>query len=183
MWLNASSLVATFLFFLEAYHAIGHAAVMFRIRMLPRKDLVRVRYYFLFDTLTVFVTAFCYTGKLRWLAILQMCQHLYFFFTWNISWYTRRVISWSSLDWLHSDNAKNRTEWDLFLGTAFDLAVHIIHCYILSQYMSNIETLAGIFCAQVVSYAVIFSPSFAWSGPRTMPAWIRKRIARIPDFN
>ena len=83
--------IAVFLFFLESYHIIGHSAILFRLRMLPRKDLVRIKYYFLLDTLTVFTVSFLYTQQLRWLAALQMCQHLFFFFTWNKNKYTRKV--------------------------------------------------------------------------------------------
>ena len=52
---------------------------------------VPFRYYFLFDTLTVAMTNFVYTGRLRWLAAIQMCQHLFFVFTWNEHPYTNKV--------------------------------------------------------------------------------------------
>ena len=91
MWPQALNVLATFLFTLECYHVVGHVCVLFRVRLLPRKDLVRIRYYFLFDTLTVFVVCFLYVGKLRWLAVLQMIQHLFFFFTWNNQSYTNKV--------------------------------------------------------------------------------------------
>ena len=53
---------------------------------------VPFRYYFLFDTLTVAMTNFVYTGRLRWLAAIQMCQHLFFVFTWNEHPYTNKVV-------------------------------------------------------------------------------------------
>ena len=85
------NILATILFLLECYHFIGHVCVLFRGRLLPRKDVVRIRYYFLFDTLTVFTVCFLYTEKLRWLAAMQMVQHLFFFFTWNRQSFTNRV--------------------------------------------------------------------------------------------
>ena len=85
------NILATILFLLECYHFIGHVCVLFRVRLLPRKDVVRIRYYFLFDTLTVFTVCFLYTEKLRWLAAMQMVQHLFFFFTWNRQSFTNRV--------------------------------------------------------------------------------------------
>lgn len=85
------NVLATLLFTLELYHVVGHVCVLFRVRLLPRRDLVRIRYYFLFDTLTVFTVCFLYTGRLRWLAALQMMQHLYFFFTWNNQAFTNKV--------------------------------------------------------------------------------------------
>ena len=88
---NVANVLATFLFILECYHFIWHVCVLFRVRLLPRKDLVRIRYYFLLDTLTVFTVCFLYTGKLRWLAAVQMVQHLFFFFTWNKQSFTNKV--------------------------------------------------------------------------------------------
>ena len=57
------NILATILFLLECYHFIGHVCVLFRVRLLPRKDVVRIRYYFLFDTFTVFTVCFLYTEK------------------------------------------------------------------------------------------------------------------------
>ena len=76
--------VLTFVAFsAEVYHIVGHCAVLFRLRLLPRKDLVRVRYYFLIDLLTVFISSFVILGKLQWLAVIQMCQHMYYFLYWE----------------------------------------------------------------------------------------------------
>ena len=36
-----TSYLAALLLFLEFYHFLGHSAVLLRLRMLPRKDLVR----------------------------------------------------------------------------------------------------------------------------------------------
>ena len=75
---------------LEIYHAFSHICILFRLRMLPKKDLVRVKVYFLVDLLTVASSAM-YTGKMLWLAALQNAQHLFFYFTWNKNWYCIRV--------------------------------------------------------------------------------------------
>ena len=88
---SCADIIATFLFTLECYHFIGHVCVLFRVRLLPRKDVVKIRYYFLFDTLTVFAVCFLFTGALKWLAALQMMQHLFFFITWNRQSYTNKV--------------------------------------------------------------------------------------------
>ena len=87
-------------FSVEAYHIVGHCAVLFRVRLLPRKDLVRIRYYFLFDLLTVFVSSFVILGKLQWLAAIQMCQHMYYFLFWEqtgpakkVTYYTRHGLA------------------------------------------------------------------------------------------
>ena len=87
--------IPMFLFFLETYHAIAHYCVLFRVRMLPKRDLVRVKYYFLFDMLTV-LSSVVYTQQLWWLAIVQNLQHAYFFLTWNKSDYCIRVNNFNS---------------------------------------------------------------------------------------
>lgn len=75
--------IAFILFSLEWFHIWGHTLILFRIRMLPRKDLVRIRLYFLFDMFTVFCSSILFTGKLRWLAVLQMIQHSYYYIFWD----------------------------------------------------------------------------------------------------
>ncbi|PVD28648.1 hypothetical protein C0Q70_11242 [Pomacea canaliculata] len=87
------NMVAMLLFVLEAYHVLGHTAVLFRIRMLPRRDLVRIRSYFLLDGFTTFVVAFFVTGRLQWLVLLHLVQHLYYYFTWEKSSFAKRVSS------------------------------------------------------------------------------------------
>lgn len=74
---------AVFLFFLECYHVCSHLNVLFRIRLLPRKDLVRIRFYFLFDLMTVFCSSFLFLQRLRWLAAIQIVQHMYYFLFWE----------------------------------------------------------------------------------------------------
>ena len=71
---SASDKLAAFLFMLETYHVLTHFMVLFGLRMLPRKDLVRQRYYFFIDTFTIFSVNFLYLGQLRWLAAIQMIQ-------------------------------------------------------------------------------------------------------------
>ena len=87
------NLAAMFLFLLEAYHVLGHLAVLCRLRLLPRKDLVRIRLYFLLDGLTSFTVAFLYTGRLRWLVSLHVIQHLYYYFFWEKTHWAKRVSS------------------------------------------------------------------------------------------
>ncbi|CAH1798824.1 unnamed protein product [Owenia fusiformis] len=178
--------IAAFLFFLEVYHIVGHALILFRIRLLPRKDLVRVRYYFLIDALTVFVTSFVYTGRLRWLALLQNAQHIYFFITWNSpneKHFTNRVISWSSLDWLKDEKTQSRQEWFIFLGTLFDVIVHCVNAYILSQYMHAVEMVVGLSLVSVLSYLILYNTRYAWSNPDEVPKWVEKRVKPVPPQN
>ncbi|XP_064628381.1 uncharacterized protein LOC135487982 [Lineus longissimus] len=175
------NVVATLLFIAEFYHIIGHIIILFRLRMLPRKDLVRLRPYFLIDALTVFITAFVYTGTMRWLALLQNIQHLYYFFTWNKSTYTKKVISWSSLDWTQSSNSKLRWEWDVILGTSFDVVVHMVNCYILLQFMTSVETIIALILGNVLSFVVLCNSKFAWASPTKVPGWVGRRIQPVNE--
>lgn len=76
--------VLTFLLFgMESFHFIGHCLIMFRVRQLPRKDFVRLRFYFLVDPLSVFLSSFVVLGKLQWLTSIQLLQHLYYFLMWE----------------------------------------------------------------------------------------------------
>lgn len=98
-WLNVQKMldnftqtaVAFILFTLEWFHIWGHTLILFRVRLLPRKDLVRIRLYFLFDLLTVFTSSILFTGKLRWLAVLQILQHAYYFIFWDKTGLARKV--------------------------------------------------------------------------------------------
>ena len=39
--------------------------------------------YFFVDTLSVFISSIVFTGQLRWLAVLQIIQHMYYFLWWD----------------------------------------------------------------------------------------------------
>ena len=78
-------------FFLECYHFMTHTFVLFRVRLLPRKDLVRNRYYFLIDTTCVFIVNFILLGKLRGIAAVQIVQHLFYYITWEKSELSKKV--------------------------------------------------------------------------------------------
>ena len=101
---------------------LGHLTVLTGYRMLPRKDLVAVRYYFLLDAACAAIAYYIHQADYFFpILILQQWQHIFYFSTWDKSAAAKRVISWSSLDW-------DRGRWnqiDLVLGTAFDMGVHI----------------------------------------------------------
>ncbi|KAK3096730.1 hypothetical protein FSP39_002753 [Pinctada imbricata] len=174
--LDLENCFAFLLFFLEIYHILGHISVLFRIRLLPRKDLVRIRYYFLFDLLTVFASSVLFLRRLQWLACLQIAQHMYYFITWDKSRPAKKIISWSSLDWTKS---QFQHEWhlDSILGTAFDVGVHSAMGFLLGQYLSTAQIFVAIFLVKCSSLAVMCGPWYAWSSPwATTPKWVEKRI-------
>ena len=86
------TVIPTVLFTVELYNTLAHFLILGRIRLLPRKDMVRLHNYFLFELLAVMCSAL-YTLELLWLATLQNLQHLYFYVTWNKTAYCRRVSS------------------------------------------------------------------------------------------
>lgn len=169
------SIIAFFLFGLEWFHIWGHCLILFRIRLLPRKDLVRIRLYFLIDAVTVFTSSIIFTGKLRWLAVIQIIQHMYYFLCWDKTYPAKKIISWSSLDWFKSD-IRDRWEIDSILGTAFDIVVHLCMTYYLAQYMSTVQILAALVVVQGFVVVLLFGPYYAWASPKNIPAWIQKRI-------
>lgn len=64
--------VALLLFITECFHAFGHLNVFFRIRLLPRVDVVRIRFYFLFESLSVFVSSYLFLQQLQWLMTISI---------------------------------------------------------------------------------------------------------------
>merc|ERR1712221_7059 len=95
--METNELAATFLFFAELYHIIGHSVILFGIRSLPLRDLERVGYYFAADLLTV-AFSWVVTRKFALLVAVQQVQHLYYVLNWNKSYMAKRVAFWSSLD-------------------------------------------------------------------------------------
>ena len=79
---SESSNLAFFLFTFELYHLVGHIVVLLGLRLLPRRDLVRQRLYFLTDLLTVHLSFWVHR---RWwgLILLQNIQHAFYFITWD----------------------------------------------------------------------------------------------------
>lgn len=162
----------------EVYHLIAHAVILFGFRALPRRDLVRIRMYFLFDALTVFISSFLLTGRLKWLAVLQILQHLFYFITWDKSYMAKKIIDWSSLDWFKSSKP-HQPQIDSALGTFFDISVHGAMIYVLAEQMDITSILMAVIIGQAALYAIIFNPKFAWSSPHSMPAWVQKRIGKL----
>lgn len=112
------------LFVLEGFLSMFHAHIAFSIRSLPLKDMERLKYFFLFSTLTMATTAQATTGQF-WIAdTFVMAHHMFCYLTWNTSSYTKKVviknfpnmnldgcfnalffhqlIHWSSLNWTES---------------------------------------------------------------------------------
>ena len=79
------------LFTFESFHLVGHSLIMFRVRQLPRKDLVRMRLYFFTDLVTVFLSSFVVLQRYQWLAGIQFVQHLYYVLFWEKTTLTKRV--------------------------------------------------------------------------------------------
>ena len=78
-------------FSMEFYHAVAHTMIMCGLRTIPRKDLVRIRFYFLVDALTVFTSSFLLTGSYKLLAVVQILQHMYYFIMWDKTYMAQRV--------------------------------------------------------------------------------------------
>ncbi|KAK7494817.1 hypothetical protein BaRGS_00013944 [Batillaria attramentaria] len=185
------------LFLLEAYHVLGHLAVLLRVRLLPRRDLVRLRAYFLVDGLSSLITAFCFTGRLQWLVGLHVLQHLYYFFFWEKTDLAKRygvsvvvtvlpttqmteIVDWSSLDFFHSHKSGGpKCELDNIVGTLFDVVVHLCNLCVLASYLTTVQVLFVLVLAQCSICCVLYNPRFAWSSPSAMPPWVQKRLSSL----
>ena len=115
------TIIAFLLFGIEWFHIWGHSLILFRVRLLPRKDLVRIRLYFFVDTLSVFVSSIIFTGKLRWLAVLQIMQHMYYFLCWDKTYPAKKVciVIWESkfsFSYL-IDESESASKWQSFTRT------------------------------------------------------------------
>ncbi|CAL4121750.1 unnamed protein product [Meganyctiphanes norvegica] len=171
------------LFTLEFYHILTHLAILFRVRMLPRQDLVRQQWYFIIDLGTAFCSSFLYLQKFQLLTSVQFIQHLYYIIFWNQTNPAKKIISWSSLDWMKSDFSK---DWNLdcILGTAFDASVHILMAYYLSAHLSLFQILLSIsLCVSSFYFLIFNSEKFAWRDPNETehPTWINKRIKPVAE--
>ncbi|XP_060076353.1 uncharacterized protein LOC132555983 [Ylistrum balloti] len=169
---------ALLLFSMESYHVTSHIMVITRTRLLPRKDLVRLRFYFLVDLLTVFCSSILFLRQLQWLAVLQILQHLYYFVFWEKTKPAKKIISWSSIDWTKSDFQQ---EWhfDSILGTLFDIGVHLVFAVLLGAYLTTVQITVCLLVAHGVLFMFLWSRKFAWSNPWSPPQWVQKRIQPV----
>ena len=95
----------------------------------------------------------------------------------------QRVISWSSLDW-------DRGRWnqfDLVLGTAFDMGVHLANTwvwkyskvkrkklffrYFLGSMMSTSSQITGMICCLVLYYVIMYDPQVSFIFNRFEISW------------
>jgi len=147
-------IIAVFLvFFLEFYHSLAHVTVLTGYRMLPRKDLVRAKQYFIIDAACAAVAYSLHQAEyFYFILILQQWQHIFYYSTWDSSAAAKRVISWSSLDW----DQGRWNQLDLVIGTTFDLSVHIANTYFLGTMMSPLGSFVGAAAALAVYKIIIY---------------------------
>ncbi|XP_023331234.1 uncharacterized protein LOC111703510 [Eurytemora carolleeae] len=164
---------------IEAYHALAHCVVLFGLKLLPRKDLVSVRYYFLIDAACAAVAYSLHRNEYMLpFLIVQQWQHIFYFSTWDVSRAAKRVISWSSLDW-------DRGRWnqlDLVFGTAFDMSIHIANAVFIGMTLSRTGIVLAVSVVGILYALVIENPKFAWSSKNHMPDWVARRVKPLsPD--
>merc|ERR1719145_82614 len=149
--------LASVLFSLEIFNFVAHICVLTGLRMLPRRALVKQHFYFIFD-LVCCMLSFAIHRRAWPIILIQNIQHVYYIVTWDSSWPTKRVISWSSLDW-------DRGRWnqlDLVSGTLFDALVHAMNAYFLMETMSwKAVTIA---LGAVLAYSIVIFAIPGWLG-------------------
>ena len=100
----------------------------------------------------------------------------YFFI---FSWPSKRVVSWSSLDW-------DRSHWkqvDLVLGTLFDALIHAMNVSLLVQHLVSVNLLiTSLIVTFILFLMVIYNPKLAWANPESkIPDWIKLRMRPLSD--
>merc|ERR1712168_1171234 len=174
-WWNS---VLIFVFILEAYHSASHWMVLSGWKMLPRKDLVSVRYYFLIDCASAAIGFSLHRNEIMLpFLILQQWQHIFYFSTWDVSNACKRVVSWSSLDW-------NRGRWnqlDLVAGTVFDLAIHVANAWLIGLNLSLMNIALSLVVVAIGVFVIFYNPKFAWASRDSAPEWVQKRIRPLSE--
>merc|ERR1712142_1315860 len=168
-------MIVSILFTLEFFHFLTHVMVLSGWRMLPRRILAKQRIYFMVDLVCVAASYLIHRKYLPFI-LLQNLQHLYYFFTWEKSGPSKRVVSWSSLDW-------DRGRWnqiDLVLGTLFDTLIHAINASLLIQHVSSSSAtilIVSLIITFLMAMLVVFNPKLAWANPAAqIPDWIKLRM-------
>ena len=105
-------------------------------------------------------------------------RQLYIFF-FIFSWPSKRVVSWSSLDW-------DRSHWkqaDLVLGTLFDALIHAMNVSLLVQHLVSVNVLiTSLIITFILFLMVIYNPKLAWANPGSkIPDWIKLRMRPLSD--
>merc|ERR1719150_1607050 len=172
--MNFKDVMVAAAFFFELYHSLAHLTVLTGYRMLPRKDLVKAKTYFIIDAACAAIAyAIHQADYFYFILILQQWQHIFYYSTWDKSAAAKRVISWSSLDW-------DRGRWnqlDLVLGTAFDMSIHIANAVFLSAYLSTQSLTVALILVAGLCRAILFNSKFAWASRYSaIPSWVAKRI-------
>ena len=95
------------------------------------------------------------------------------------SWPSKRVVSWSSLDW-------DRSHWkqvDLVLGTLFDALIHAMNVSLLVQHLVSVNVLiTSLIVTLILFLMVIYNPKLAWANPESkIPDWIKLRMRPLSD--
>lgn len=87
---------------------------------------------------------------------------------------TKRVISWSSLDW----DRKRWNQIDLVLGTLFDAGVHGMNAWFLMELLPPEKMHLGWVLTAFYTLAILCNPILAWSSFKSQktPEWIKKKL-------
>ena len=98
--------------------------------------------------------------------------------------FSPQVMYWSSLDWLNSKNQES-WHWDIVLGTALDVVVHITFMFCILKHITGLQAAVAACLAISVLDIVIFNGRYAWSTPgKDMRPRVKRRISTaLPDYS
>ena len=66
------------------------------------------------------------------MVLVHSVLHLYYVLTWNKTYQTKRIISWSSLEW-----KSEKYDIQSILLTSYDILIHLINAVLLSSFIST----------------------------------------------
>uniref|UniRef100_A0A914XQV9 Uncharacterized protein n=1 Tax=Plectus sambesii TaxID=2011161 RepID=A0A914XQV9_9BILA len=164
----------------ETYNFLAHFIIFAGIRMVPRKDLVRSWLYFVQDTGSVTMTTLLFVPyRFWWISALQFIQHFGLVVAWDKTKPCKQVITWSSLESYKINDGKRWSTflWDSYLGTLFDIGVHLWLSIHMLQTASVLQMALAVLMNIATFRTTMFNPRRSWARPGAEPEWVKKRMA------
>jgi hypothetical protein len=141
-------------FTLELFLTCTHFIVLTHTKVAPRKVLVKQVLYFVIDMITPLISLYILREtSFEYLTFvgIHTSLHFYYIVTWNKAFHTKKIISWSSLEW------KDKIfDIECFPLTCYDISVHASNLWLLSYFVPGWEILVAVSFASAIIYGLMF---------------------------
>ena len=140
-------------FTIELFLTLSHAIVLSHLKTAPKKILVKQVYYFVVDMITPLLSAYILQPSYYYLCFMSVhtILHFYYIATWNKAYHTKKIISWSSLEWVDSV-----VDSECFPLTCYDMSVHTMNMIMLTALIPFGLVIASVIAAIGILYFVMF---------------------------